>query len=63
MSGDTAVLDLLFDQCDGVLKEEVPAIQTLDFVSGGYRIRECTGDITCHSWCIHDCLTSDSKLF
>ena len=49
MSGDTAVLDLLFDQCDGVLKEEVPAIQTLDFVSGGSKIRECTGDITWHS--------------
>lgn len=30
----TAILDLLFDHCDGVLaKEEIPDIQTLDFVS------------------------------
>lgn len=36
MSGDsTAVLDLLFDQCDGVLKEEAPAIQSLDFSTLG----------------------------
>lgn len=35
MSGDSAVLDLLFDQSDGILKEEVPAIQTIDFSSLG----------------------------
>lgn len=41
MSGDsTAVLDLLFDQCDGVLKEEAPAIQSLDFVSEALRLSE-----------------------
>lgn len=35
MAGEsTAVLDLLFDQCDGVLTKEVPEVQTLDFVSG-----------------------------
>lgn len=28
-------MDLLFDQCDGVLKEEVPAIQSLDFSTLG----------------------------
>lgn len=31
----TAILDMLFDQCDGVLKEEIPEIQTLDFSSLG----------------------------
>lgn len=46
MSGDsTAVLDLLFDQCDGVLKEEAPAIQSLDFVSEAVRLRK----ISCQS--------------
>lgn len=34
MAGQTsAILDMLFDQSDGILKEEVPEIQTLDFVS------------------------------
>lgn len=27
------VLDLLFDNTDGLLKEEIPQVQTLDFVS------------------------------
>lgn len=30
---DPNILDLLFDQNEGLLKEEVPEVQTIDFVS------------------------------
>jgi hypothetical protein len=33
MAGQSAILDMLFDKSEGILKEEVPEIQTLDFVS------------------------------
>ncbi|KAL4228101.1 cAMP response element binding [Mactra antiquata] len=35
MSGQPAVLDLLFDQSEGILTKELPEIQTLDFSSLG----------------------------
>lgn len=35
MAGQSAILDMLFDKSEGILKEEVPEIQTLDFSNLG----------------------------
>lgn len=36
VESDPDVLDLLFDKSAGILKSELPDIQTLDFVSNHY---------------------------